>query len=109
MDDAIPVAKRLICVFKDRPGDDGESIAIRRTCPTLPMEGLVRRCIIKVGIAATRAMNAIGPTARDKICATRGLIGEQFFELCRRKLMDWLWLLGSGHGVLPAMEGYWHA
>jgi len=108
MNDTIPIAKRFIRVFENRAGDKGEPIAIRSARPTLPMEGLVRRSVIKIGIAATRAMDAIRPAARNKVRATCGLIWEQFFELDRRKLMDWLWLLCSGHEVLPAMEGEWH-
>jgi hypothetical protein len=33
MDDAIPVAKWLICVFENRPGNDGEPIAVRSIRP----------------------------------------------------------------------------
>jgi hypothetical protein len=109
MNDAIPFAKRLVSVLKNSSSDNGEPIAAWQACLALPMEGLVGRSVIKIGIAATRAMDAIRPATRDKIRATRRLIGEQFFELSRRKLVDWLWLLCSGHGVLPAMEGEWHA
>jgi hypothetical protein len=108
VDDAIPVAKRLIRVLENRPGDDGESIAIWSACPALPMEGLVGRSVIEVGIAATRALDAIRPTARNKVCATCWLIGEQFFELCRRKLMNWLWLFATCHSSLHTMNGAWH-
>jgi len=102
MNDAIPITKRLIGVFENRSRDNREPIAVRRACPALPMEELVGRRVIEIGIAATRATDAIRPATRNEIRATRGLIGEQFFELCRRKLMDWFWLLCSGHGVLPS-------
>src|ERR1700730_17121083 len=61
MDDAIPVAQRLVRVLKNRSCDNGEPIAVSRACPALPMEGLVGRSIIEVWIATTRAMDAIRP------------------------------------------------
>jgi hypothetical protein len=99
VNDAIPVAQRLIGVFEDGSSDNGEPIAIRCACPALPMEGFIGRSVIEIWIAATRATDTFWPATCNKIRATRGLIGEQFFELSRRKLMDWLWLLCSGHWV----------
>ncbi len=37
MNDAIPIAERLIRILENRSGDDGESIAIRRALFALPM------------------------------------------------------------------------
>jgi len=102
VNNAIPFAERFIRIFKNRPGNNREPIAVRCTCPALPMEGFVRRGVIKIWIAATRTTDAIRPATRNKIRTTRGFVGEQFFELCRRKLMNWLWLLCSGHGILPS-------
>jgi hypothetical protein len=39
MDDAVPIAKWLVGIFKDRSGDQGEAISIRSARPALPIKG----------------------------------------------------------------------
>ena len=38
MNDPEPVPQRLVRVLEDRPGDDGEAIAVRRAFLALPVE-----------------------------------------------------------------------
>ena len=90
--DLEPVAERLVRVLKDRAGNDRKPIAVRGALLALPMP-LARRQVIDGGIAATRAVNAIGPAAGLQICLAGILIADwkQLVELGRSQLMDGLW------------------
>jgi hypothetical protein len=104
MNDAIPIAQRFVRVLENRPGDVGK--AVGDTIPavhTFPLESHGFE-FVDVPASATRAANAVWPTARDKVRAARGLIGEQFIELGGRELVNWLGLLVAGHDALLSIE-----
>jgi hypothetical protein len=104
VDDAIPIAKRLIGIFKDRSGDVGKAVGNTiSTLHALPLKSHGFK-LIDVFASATRATYGIGPATCDKICATRGLIWKQFVELCGCELVNWLGLLTAGHETLLSME-----
>ena len=104
-----PVAERLVRIFKDSSGDTGEPIALRRTGSALPMEGLVGGSVVKVGIAATRANDALGPSTGNQIPLAGFLVPdwEHDLKLGAGQLVDGFWTLA--HGSFPNMEGYNHA
>ncbi len=112
VDDFEPHPQRLVGVLKDRASNDGEPIAVRRTSPALPMEGLVGRRIVKLEIAATRAVDAIWPAPSLQIGFAGFFVREHDLELGFRKLVDRLWTLATyaGHRTLPLskVEGYCH-
>ena len=92
MGDPEPVAERLLGVLKDRPGEAREPIALRRTGPALPVEGLVAGGVIKVGIAATRTGDALRPSAGDQVAKARFIVTDRkpFLKLPSGHLRDWL-------------------
>jgi hypothetical protein len=67
MGDAEPLAERLVRVLKDGARNVREAIAVYLAGLALPVIAGCQR--VNLGIAATRAMNAIRPTARDQIPA----------------------------------------
>jgi hypothetical protein len=104
MNDAIPLAQRLVRVLENRPGDVGKTVGNTiSTVHTFPLESHGFE-LIDMPASATRATDAIRPSARNEICATRWFIWEQFFELCGRKLVNGLGLLTAGHGALLSLE-----
>jgi hypothetical protein len=105
MDDAKPFAKRLVRVLKNGARDVREAIAIHLARFALPMKAGRQR--VDLGIAATRAVNAVRPASRHEIGAARLLVNKRRFELSDGHLMDWLGALG-GHGVSSSVGGYSH-
>jgi hypothetical protein len=98
MNDAIPIEERLVRILENRSGDDGESIAIRRALFALPMP-FAGFEVIDLGIAATRAMNAIRPAPRVQVCLASFLIGEHGLELRDGQLVNLFGLFRAGHDL----------
>lgn len=81
VDDAEPSLKTDIRVLEDRPDQNRKPItASLSTAGALPMEGAVSDGVNLV-IAAARAGDALGPTARDEIRLTSIVSREQRLEL----------------------------
>src|ERR1700730_2074968 len=100
MNNAIPVAERLISVFEDCPGNMRKAIALRCASITLPVPRL-RRDGINLLSPATRTPDTIWPTLADKVSATSVFVGEHRLELGDAHLMDLRWLFCSRHNDLP--------
>jgi hypothetical protein len=96
MNNTIPFAERLICVFEYRSSDMGKAIAVWRALFALPMPFAGRK-IVNGGIATTRATDALRPTSRDQVSFASLFVWEHFFELCDGQLMNGLRLFGAGH------------
>ena len=111
MGDAIPVAERLLGVLENRPRHTGKPIAVRRTLAALPVKRLVARCVVQVGIAAARAMNAFRPAPSDQVPLAGFLVTnrETSLKLGRGHLRNWFRTFC--HDDYPSslsMEGYCH-
>src|ERR1051326_4598561 len=100
VDDAIPVAKRLVGVLEDRSYQDGEPIAVGIALLALPVP-LARGEVIDLGIAATRAVDAVGPAPRLKVCPAGIFMRKHGLELRDGQLVDGFRALGFGHGPIP--------
>ena len=104
MRDFEPVAERLVGVLEDRPGDMGKPIAVRGALFALPMP-LARLEVIDLGIAAARAMHAIGPPTGDQIGFAGIFVRESRVELSGGHLGDGFgslpWLFPFGGRILP--------
>jgi hypothetical protein len=102
-----PVAERLIRVLENGSGDAREAIAVHRTGAALPMKAFIGRCVVKVGVATTRAIYAIWPAAGYQISLASFFIAnrEHGVKLGRSKLMDWF---RAFHGVSSSVGGYNH-
>src|ERR1700730_4570704 len=103
MNDAIPIAKRLVSVFEDRPGNMRKAIAVWRALFALPMPFAGWK-IINGWVAATRAANALWPTARHQVSLAGLFVREQFFELWYCQLVDLRGLFSAGHGLSSECE-----
>jgi hypothetical protein len=104
MDDAIPFPQRLVRILENSSSDMGKAIGNTISAVhTLPLESHGFE-FIDVAASATRAADAFWPTARDEVRAARWLVGEQFFELRGRELVDWFGLLAAGHDALLLTE-----
>jgi hypothetical protein len=100
VNDAEPLAERLIGVFEDRSDEMRETIGdALGTVHALPLERH-RLQLIDVRTTAAGAMDAIWPTASDKIDLTSLFIGKHRLELGDAKLMDGFRRFGAGHGDL---------
>src|SRR5258708_629673 len=97
VNDAKPVAQRLVRVLENRPGNNREPIAIRRALLALPMP-LARFEVINTGVATTRTINPLGPTAGFQIRLTGIVIDEQSLQLADGHLVDGF---NFGHDNLP--------
>ena len=111
MQDAEPVAERLIGVLENRPADMREAVigsrGRARVAQPVPFHGAVR---LDVGIAATRANDKLGPAVFGEIQAARIFVGESRFPFRDRHLVDLLRLFGAGHLGSPVQQGReWHA
>ncbi len=109
MGDAIPVPERLLGVLENRPAEAREPIALRGTFTALPVKRLVARGVVQVRIAAARAMNALGPAARDQIAKTRLIVTDRkaVLKLPGGHLRDWLrTFCHDGYPLNPMMEPY---
>jgi hypothetical protein len=89
VNDAEPVAKRLVCIFEDSPGDMGKSISgLRGALIALPTPRHCRDLPIDLGPTA-RAAYTLRPTAPHKIGATSVFVREHALELSDSELVDW--------------------
>jgi hypothetical protein len=104
MDNAIPIAKRLIGILEYCSGSMRKAIAgIRSALIALPTPWPIRQ-FMRVLSTAARAPNTFWPTAPDEICATRIFVREHPFELSDCKLMDWFGLFAC-HEAFPSDHG----
>jgi hypothetical protein len=103
VNDAIPVAKRLIRVFEDCSGNMRKAIAVWCALFTLPMP-LTGRKIVHGGVAATGATDALRPAPRDQIRLASLFVRKHFLELCDCQLMDLSRLFCAGHGSSSECE-----
>jgi hypothetical protein len=111
VDDAIPFAKRLVGILKNGIDQDREPIAggtARSTLRALPMP-FARWQVVYCRIATTRAANALWPTPRLQVRFAGIFVRKHRLKLRDGELMKRLWLLAARHGVLPTMEGDYHA
>jgi hypothetical protein len=108
VDDAKPLPKVDVRILKDRPGDVGETIALRAAIRALPFElhGLERIDSIP---ATARATDTIGPAVSDEIGVAGIFVREGSFELLDGHLVDLPGLLLAGHDASPLRQnGDWH-
>jgi hypothetical protein len=111
VDDLEPLPQWLVGVLKDRPRDDRETITVRIALLALPVP-LAGMQVIDGGIAATRAVNAVGPAAGLLIGFGRVVVTEweHILKLGLGHLVDRLRMLfHGGYPSEPSMEGYCHA
>jgi hypothetical protein len=100
MRDPEPLTKRLVCVLKDGASDVREAVErLGRAFVALPLEPA--RHLGDLSIAAARAFNASGPTARDQISLAGFLIRESLLELRDRHLMRWFRAFQGCHDASP--------
>ena len=112
MGDPEPVAERLLGVLENRAAEARKPIALRRTLAALPVKRLVAGGVVKVRIAAARAMNALRPASRDQVAKAGFVVTnwETSLKLGRRHLRDWFRL--PGHSISPwgsSVGAYCHA
>jgi hypothetical protein len=94
VDDAEPVAERLVGVLENGSGDMGEAVAaVRRAVVTLPAVDHRRDLRDLIG-AAARTANAGRPAMADKVLCARILMGEGLFPLRDGHLVNALF---AGH------------
>jgi hypothetical protein len=86
MNEAIPFTERLIGVFENRASNDREPIAVWGTFFALPMP---------LTIAATWAMDAVGPAPGVQVGLASVLIGEHRLELRNGQSVDLSGLFSS--------------
>ena len=96
VNDAEPLAERLIRVLKNRVDQDREPIAVGGAGMALPMEGTARQ-LVHFGIAAARAMDARRPAMPNQVSLTGVLIWELPLEVCDGHLLGAL----AGHDTKP--------
>jgi hypothetical protein len=98
VNDAKPIAERLIRVLKDRASNVREAIAaLRSALVALPMPRVALQ-LRGVLSSTARAADTLGPSLTDQIGATGILIREVMLELCNAQLVNGL--LGR-HGSIP--------
>ena len=99
--DPEPVAEWLLGVFKDRPDQQRKPIAVWVAFLAKPMKRLVAGCVIQVGIAAARAMDAFRPAPRHQVALAGFLVPnrETGLKLGHCHLRNWFRALC--HDVLP--------
>jgi hypothetical protein len=110
MNDAIPVAKRLIGVLKNSTDQNRKAVAsgtARGALRALPMP-FARWQVIYSRIAATWAANAFWPAARLQVRLAGVFVWKHRLKFRGGKLMNWFWLFAARHGVLLTMEGRYH-
>lgn len=81
--DLEPLSQRVLGVLENRPRDDGEPIAVLVAALANPMERLALG-LPDLGIATTRALDALGPAPCDQIGLAGVVVGEpgqEFFEV----------------------------
>ena len=99
VDNAKPIAERLIRVFENRPCDMREAIAFRRTSVALPMPRL-RGNGLSLCSTAARAADTFWPALADEVSTTSVFVGEHRLELGDAHLMDLRELFCPGHNDL---------
>jgi hypothetical protein len=112
MGDPEPVAERLLGILEDGPDKRGETVAVRVAGFALPMKRLVARGVVKLRIAATRAMDAFRPTPRHKVIQAGRVVPnrETGLKLGRGHLRNWLRTFCHGGYPLNLSVGeYCHA
>ena len=112
MGDAKPVAEGLLGVLENRPAEAREPIALRRTGTALPVKGLVAGGVVQVGIAATRASDALRPATGDQVAETSLIVTDRkaVLKLPSGHLRDWLrTFCHDGYPSNPTVKGYCHA
>ena len=100
MNDAEPVAERLIRVLEDRPGNDREPIAGGTSggaLSALPVPS-TRWQVIDGRIGTTRTPDTFRPPAGFQIGFAGILIGKHRLELGDGELVDLTGLFGARHG-----------
>lgn len=103
---AKPVAERLVGILENRAADMTETVGRRNaTLIALPMPRH-RAVLADVRSAATGTFDAIRPAVADKVGATRILGGERLFPLTYGHLMN---VLTSHIGPHSMMEAECHA
>src|SRR5207253_10648494 len=106
MDNAIPIAQRLLGIFKYGPGKDREPITARRTFMALPVP-FAGSEIIDGRIAATWAANAFRPASGVQVRLASLFVWKHFLELCYGQLVNLWRLFSAGHWVsLPILKGH---
>ena len=101
VNDAEPLAKRLVSVLKNRARYMRETIArFWRALIALPVPRAIRK-FMRIGSATTRASDAVRPPPRNKISAARIFVWEHLFEFRDAHLVNWLRLL-PGHVWHPS-------
>lgn len=102
MNDLEPVAKRLVCVFEDRPDQNREAVAaLLSAFGALPVKGPIGDRVY-VNVSTTGTVNATRPTSGLQVMLAGFLVGKYRVELAIRKLLD---RLNFGHdGLLQPME-----
>jgi len=104
VNDAKPLAQRLVGVLEDRPDENREPIALWQTILALPMPRLTKRP--NFVMAATRAVHAIGPAIAHQVCAARIFMRKHRLELGDAKLVNpWLLSLDLLHDRSPSVGG----
>jgi hypothetical protein len=99
VDNAEPLAERLVRVLENGPRDMGEPVAgFRRALVALPRPRAVRQ-LVRIDGPTTRAGNAIGPAALYEVSAASFLIGEHPLKFGDAHLMDGFGLL-AGHRTI---------
>lgn len=106
VDNPEPCFEGHICVLENRSDRDREPIAIRRTCPALPVERLVVRGVGNLRIAATGTMDALGPPLGPQESLAGVIVGEKRLQLRDGHLRGDLSLLGAGHDGSPCSENH---
>lgn len=102
MDDAEPIAERLICVLEDCPDEDREAVSLRGTLMALPMEFIGQR--IDLCIATARAPDALAPAVHAEISCTGPFVRERFFPVRKGHLVNALQVV-FGHSRGPVQSG----
>src|SRR5262249_44562354 len=103
VDHTKPVPQRLVCVLKNRPGDNKKTIAVFGALLTLPMP-FARGQVIDGWITATRAINAFRPATGFQIGFAGILMGKHGLELFDGKLMNGFRF--ASHGNPLSIERY---
>ena len=102
VNDAEPMAKRLVGILKNRSGYVGEAVAGPRgragIAEPIPSH---RAVCLDFCVAAARTGDPAGPATPDQIGATGILIRKGRFPLADGHLLNLLGLLGAGHGGFP--------
>jgi hypothetical protein len=102
VDDAEPLAERLVCILENGPRDMGEPVAgLRGALVALPRPGAVRQ-LVRIERPTTRTSHPIGPAALYEVSAASFLIGKHSLKFADGHLMDGLRLLAGHRTISPS-------